>query len=73
MAYKLQELTPEQRCLPLRVGVFYTTGTTKRWWDMELLSVDETLGMCRMRQRGRVEVEFVRVSYLRKRFKVRAP
>ena len=71
MAYNLPALTPAQLALPLRVGLFYTCGILNRWWDLEMLSFDEALGMCKMRTRCKQRPEFVRVSYLQSRYKVR--
>jgi hypothetical protein len=73
MAYNLPDLTPAQLALPLRVGAFYmhTNGILNRWWDLELLSFNEVMGMCKARTRNNGEPELVRLSYLRSRYKVR--
>ena len=71
MAYNLPNLTPVQLALPLRVGLFYTTGILTRCWDLEMISFNEALGMCQMRTRCKQRPELVRVSYLQSQYKVR--
>lgn len=73
MAYNLPNLTPAQLALPLRVGLFYAYAavSVNRAWDLELLSFNEALGMCVMRTRWDKSMQWVRMSTLRLRYKVR--